>query len=79
MTSGVTISGGITPLPIALAMFKPNSHAAMKFQNAAQATAVPGRRTRVDTTVEMELAQSWNPLMKSNRSATRMMNTTYST
>jgi hypothetical protein len=32
-------------------------------KNAAQTTAAPGLSTRVDTTVAMELAASWKPLM----------------
>jgi hypothetical protein len=31
-------------------------------KNAAQATATRGDRTRVDTTVAIELAASWKPL-----------------
>jgi hypothetical protein len=34
----------------------PKANAAMKFQKAAQATALNGVRTRVETTVAMELA-----------------------
>ena len=33
---------------------------------------IAGERTRVDTTVAIELAASWNPLVKSKASATRM-------
>ena len=36
---------------------------AMKFQNAAHITAYFGERTRVDTTVAIELAASWKPLV----------------
>src|SRR5215475_4682093 len=39
-------------------------------------TACSGVSTRVETTVAMELAASWKPLMKSKTSATRMMKTT---
>ena len=45
---------------------------AMKLKNAAQMTASRGDRTRVDTTVAIELAASWNPLVKSKPSANRM-------
>ena len=38
-------------------------NAATKLKKAAQMTACPGERTRVDTTVAMEFAASWNPLM----------------
>jgi hypothetical protein len=41
-------------------------------KKAAQATAVIGDSTRVDTTVAMEFAASWKPLMKSKASATTM-------
>jgi hypothetical protein len=40
-------------------MAVPNTNAAMKFQKAAQETAANGERTRVETTVAMELAESW--------------------
>ena len=40
---------------------------------AAQATAARGDSTRVLTTVAMELAASWKPLLKSNANATRMI------
>ena len=43
---------------------------AMKLKKAAQITAAPGLSTRVETTVAMELAASWKPLMKSNTRAT---------
>ena len=45
----------------------------MKLKNAAQTTATPGVRTRVETTVAIELALSWKPLMKSKISATPMI------
>ena len=38
----------------------------MKLKNAAQATAVCGRSTRVDTIVAIEFAASCTPLRKSN-------------
>ena len=34
-----------------------------------QTTASPGESTRVETTVAIELAASWNPLKKSNTNA----------
>src|SRR5579872_1972077 len=46
----------------------PNTNAAMKFQNAAQATARNGESTRVDTTVAIELAASCQPLENSKAS-----------
>ena len=59
-------SGLITPLPIVVATFKLKNKKAMKLKNAAHATAGNGDNTFVDTTVAIELAESWNPLMKSN-------------
>ena len=48
-------------------------------KNAAQTTATPGESTRVETTVAMELALSWKPLMKSKTSATATITRTYRT
>ncbi len=56
---------------IVLATAVPTTKAATKLKNAAQMTATPGVSTRVETTVAIELALSWNPLMKSKTSATR--------
>src|SRR5580700_7134255 len=53
------------PLPMVAATAVPKTKAAMKFQNAAQATARSGVRTRVETTVAMELAASCQPLENS--------------
>jgi len=39
-------------------MAVPKTKAATRFQKAAQATAVRGERTRVETTVAMEFAAS---------------------
>jgi hypothetical protein len=47
-----------TPLPTVLATWTPKPKAAMKLKNAAQRTACVGVRTRVETTVAMELAAS---------------------
>src|SRR5689334_9026672 len=65
----VTCSTRIIPLPIVLATAVPSRKAATKLKNAAHATASLGDRTRVDTTVAMLLAASWNPLRKSKISA----------
>ena len=46
-----------------LATAVPKVNAATKLKNAAQMTACPGESTRVDTTVAIELAASWKPLM----------------
>ena len=68
------------PLPIVAATFSSTPHrtgaAEMKLKNAAHATAQSGESTRVETTVAMEFAASWKPLMKSNARATRMSPTT---
>src|SRR5438552_8551823 len=53
------------PLPMVLATFTPPPKAAMKLKKAAQKTAIISESTRVETTVAMELAASWKPLMKS--------------
>src|SRR5665213_2229860 len=66
----------ISPLPIVPATAVPNRNAAAKLKNAAQITACPGERTRVETTVAIELAASWNPLRKSKNSAIAMMKIT---
>src|SRR6266849_9274715 len=64
------------PLPMVLATFTPPPKAAMKLKKAAQKTATRGESTRVETTVAMELAASWKPLMKSKISASAMSPTT---
>ena len=61
----VTISGSITPFPIVCATLRGKMRKATKLKVAANATAEKGERTFVDTTVAIELAESWNPLMKS--------------
>src|SRR5690242_1831953 len=68
---GDAMSNWIMPLPMVLATAVPRKNAATKLKNAAQITASLGVSTRVDTTVAMLLAASWNPLKKSNVSATR--------
>src|SRR5713101_6228828 len=65
----------IIPLPKVLATAVPKVKAAMKLKNAAQTTAMRGERSRVETTVAMELAASWKPLRKSKVRATRMIRT----
>ena len=79
MTLGSTTLMSIRPLPIVLATAVPTTNAATKLKNAAQNTATPGLRTRVETTVAMEFALSWKPLMKSKTSATATITTTYRT
>jgi hypothetical protein len=60
-------------LLIVLATATPNPNAAMKLKNAAKTTALRGDSTFVDTTVDIELAESWNPLVKSKTSAIPIM------
>ena len=62
-------------LLMVLATATPNPNAAMKLKNAAKTTAFRGDRTLVETTVDMEFAESWNPLVKSKTSAIPMMTT----
>src|SRR5271156_3932498 len=56
------------PLPMVAATAVPKTKAAMKFQKAAQTTARNGVRTRVETTVAMELAASCQPFENSKAS-----------
>src|SRR3954447_8028643 len=60
------------------ATFGANKNMATKLKNAAHTTAVCGLSTRVETTVAIELAASWKPLMTSNDSAMAMVMTTRS-
>jgi hypothetical protein len=62
-------------LPTVFATLTPKPKAAAKLKNAAHTTACSGVSTRVDTTVAIELAASWKPLMKSKTSATKTMKT----
>jgi len=57
-TLGSTTDGSMSPLPIVFATAVPTVNAAMKLKNAAHMTATAGERTRVETTVAMELALS---------------------
>src|SRR5215470_6844377 len=58
------------PVPMVCATCEPKTRKATKLKKAAQATAICGRSTRVDTMVAIELAASCRPLRKSNTSAT---------
>src|SRR5258708_29876101 len=78
-TVGSTIDTSMSPPPIVLATAVPRPNAATKLKNAAQSTASPGDNTRVETTVAMELAASWKPLMKSKVSATTTIASTSQT
>src|SRR5258705_12948173 len=76
ITHSSTTAVWTTPLPTVRATLTPKPNAATKLKNTAQTTTSSGVSTRVDTTVAMELAASWKPLMKSKTSATKMMTTT---
>src|SRR6266540_366067 len=58
-----------TVLPTVLATWVLNTRKATKLKKAAQITATRGVSTLVETTVAIELAASWKPLVKSNSSA----------
>jgi hypothetical protein len=66
ITVKLIISGFTTPLPIVAATFNGNTRKATKLKVAASKTAEKGDKTLVETTVAIEFAESWNPLMKSN-------------
>ena len=70
ITLGVTTATSIMPLPTVFATAVPTVNAATKLKNAAHTTARSGVSTRVPTTVAMEFAESWKPLMKSKTNAT---------
>jgi hypothetical protein len=72
----VTADGSTTPLAIVLATCVPSTAKAAKLKKPAHSTAIFGVRTRVDTTVAMEFAASWKPLMKSKVRARTMMTQT---
>src|SRR3954465_7754746 len=76
MTLFVKTCGCTRSVAIVAATFVPKIRNAAKLKKAAQATARRGESTRVETTVAMELAASWNPLKKSKPSATTTMRTT---
>src|SRR5258706_10227821 len=59
------------PLPMVLATAVPKTNAATKLKKAAQTTARKGVRTRVETTVAMELAASCQPFENSNARVTK--------
>jgi hypothetical protein len=54
---------GLTVWPTVLATLVPKNTKAMKLKNAAHSTASRGRSTPVATMVEIELAESWKPLV----------------
>ena len=56
----------ITPVPMVVATLRGKIRKATKLKVAANKTAEKGDNTFVDTIVAIELAESWNPLIKSN-------------
>src|SRR4051812_5937928 len=76
MTLFVKTCGCTRSVAIVAAILVPKIRNAAKLKNAAHATARRGESTRVETTVAMEFAASWNPLKKSKPSATATMRTT---
>src|SRR5262245_37509860 len=58
MTDKVTTFRSTMPEPTVWATPVPNRNAAAKLKKAAQMTALPGGRTRVETSVAIELAAS---------------------
>src|SRR4051812_44300990 len=61
-------------LPTVLATFTETSEPA-RLKTAARANAARGVSARVETDVAIAFAASWNPLVKSNPSATKMRTT----
>jgi hypothetical protein len=70
ITYTVENSGCIIPLPTVAATAVPKMNGPIKFAMAAMLTAYNGLNTRVPTTVAIELAESWNPFIKSKNRAT---------
>src|SRR5512142_3316757 len=73
ITACVDALGSIIPLPTVLATAVPE-RAPAKLSTAAMRIAWRGESTRVATTVAIELAVSWKPLVKLNTMA-RIMTT----
>ena len=71
MTVASTTARSTIPFAMFFATAVPNTNTAAKLKNAAHPTAMNGESTRVETTVAIEFALSWNPLMKSKTNATR--------
>jgi len=67
-TSVFTVFAMVLATPWSLKMKK-----ALKLKNAAHITACAGVSTLVETMVAIELAESWNPFMKSKHKARKMI------
>jgi hypothetical protein len=70
ITTWSTNCGSTVPLPMVAATLSWNTQSAAKLKKAANSTACLGVSAPVATMVEMELAPSWKPFMKSKASAT---------
>src|SRR6185436_7486026 len=73
ITARSMAAGSTMPLPMVLATLGSKMAKARKLKAAAQTTAADGVRTRVETSVAIEFAASWKPLMKSKSSAAPTM------
>ena len=62
------------PFPIVAAIAVEKKRGPMRFPTAAIPTALIGVSTLVATTVEIALAESWNPFMKSKNKANIIVN-----
>jgi len=69
ITYSLIMPGSTMPLPMVVATLTPKKKTAAKLKNAAQATAIKGDRTFVETMVAIELAASFMPFRKSNTKA----------
>src|SRR6202047_1554238 len=72
ITAASITSSATIPVPTVSATCSPKKRKATKLKNAAQITAYCGRSTRVEKTVDTELAASCSPLRASNVSAIAM-------
>ena len=68
-TSSVIASASTIPLAI-VAATSSETNAPTTLSTAALSTAARGERARVETLVAIEFAVSWNPFVKSKKSAT---------
>ena len=69
ITRGVRYTGSTIPFPMVFATAVVKSRGPIILKKAAIATALSGERTRVATTVAMELVASFMPLTKLKRRA----------
>ena len=76
MMLGSTMLTSMNPVATALATAPLEKNSAEKLKTAAHTTAAKGLSTRVPTMVAIEFAESWKPLLKSNRNAMTMIATT---